>query len=291
MTAQQDAAKTIFAQLLAHGVSRGVAAGILGNAQAESGIIADRWEGDNPSNKAGGYGLLQWTPSSKLIDWANGQHQNPAALQTQINRILWEIQTGTQFYKAGTTFSAWAASNITPEQAADDFVRYYERPAVVNSGTRQAFARQWYNYLAGTGASSAPAAPAQAKNKDGSLTLTVDGVRGPATVARWQEVMATPIDGKVDATGSALIKADQTFLNSTLQAADLKNLVGGKLVVDGTEGAKTIKARQYWLFNLHAEAVLHRKAALSDFDGKLGPNTNKLHQVALNAATAHSKKY
>jgi len=293
MTTQQDTAKTIFAQLLANGFSRGTAAGILGNAQAESGIIADRWEGDRVGNMAGGYGLLQWTPASKLIDWA-GSQAKAAQLQTQINRIIYEVNNGVQFAKPGQSFRAWAGSNITPEQAADDFVRYYERPAVVNSTTRQQFARQWYNYLAGTGASSTPAAPApaQAKNKDGSLTLTVDGVRGPATVARWQEVMATPIDGKVDATGSTLIKADQTFLNSTVASGHIHDLTGAnKLVVDGTEGPNTIKVRQFQLFNEYAKAVLGHAATVGDFDGKLGPNTNKLHQHALNAATSHSKKY
>lgn len=140
-------------------------------------------------------------------------------------------------------------------------------------------------------APSRPAAPdTRPRNADGSLRLTVDGVRGPATIARWQEVLGTPIDGRIDRP-STLIRADQAMLNRLLQAGDLRNLVGGPLAVDGLEGAKTIKARQFWLFNRYGSAVLGRGARLADFDGVNGPVTNRLHQYALNAAKARSGRY
>jgi len=286
-TDQQNTAQTIWAELRAGGFSAGAAAGILGNAQAESGIIADRWEGDRTGNLAGGYGLLQWTPATKLMDWAKTEGLNAAALETQIKRILWEVQTGTQFSKPGESFIVWAGSEMTPEQAADDFVRYYERPAVVNSTTRQQFARQWFNALSNIAPSTPPAAPATAPS-----TLVIDGDRGVLTIERWQSVMGTPVDGTIDATGSALIKADQTFLNQVLHPQDIKNLTGApKLAVDGNEGAKTVKCRQFWLFNKYGPAVLHRKAVIGDFDGILGVNTNKLHQFALNQSHADAKRY
>jgi hypothetical protein len=117
--------------------------------QAESGLIADRWEGD----KVGvgpGYGLLQWTPYSKLQDWATQQGMDYRTVDTQLARVKWEADNNQQFSKPNTTFWAWLKSNITPQVAADDFVRYYERPAVVNSATRQTYAQNWYNQLKGS---------------------------------------------------------------------------------------------------------------------------------------------
>jgi hypothetical protein len=149
---QLDTAREIWQRLTAAGVSKGVTAGLLGNMQAESAIIADRWEGDRVGNLSGGYGLVQWTPATKYRDWAKARRMDPAALSSQITRIIWERDNNVQFVRKGQTFAQWAASNITPEQAADDFVRYYERPKVINSGTRQQFARKWYDQLSGTAA-------------------------------------------------------------------------------------------------------------------------------------------
>jgi hypothetical protein len=148
-----DVAKQVWQIMKGWGCSDGAIAGVLGNMQAESGLIADRWEGD----KVGvgpGYGLVQWTPFTKLQDWAKGQGMDYRTVDTQMARLKWEADNGQQFYKSGTTFWGWLKSNITPQTAADDFVRYYERPAVVNSSTRQTFAQNWYNQFKGTSVSA-----------------------------------------------------------------------------------------------------------------------------------------
>jgi len=138
-----------------------------------------------------------------------------------------------------------------------------------------------------------PAPPVQhPTNADGSLTLVEDGIRGPATKGRWQEVMGTPVDFVISEPVSTLINADQGFLNSVVPAEHIRNLTGkDKLDVDGQEGKKTVKVRQFWLYNIQAPAVLGRQAQASDFDGILGPETNKLHQHALNLATSGSGRY
>ena len=129
------------------------------------------------------------------------------------------------------------------------------------------------------------------RNADGSETLETDGVRGPRHISRWQEVMNTPIDGKISKQ-SQLITADQKYLNAAVGATHIRNLTGSsKLDPDGDEGAKTIKVRQFWLFNQLAPSVLGRNARTSDFDGIAGEVTNRLHQIALNKATAGSGRY
>jgi LysM repeat protein len=149
--------------------------------QAESAIIADRWEGDRVGNLSGGYGLVQWTPATKYRDWAKARGMDPAALSSQIARIIWERDNNVQFARKGQTFAQWAASNITPEQAADDFVRYYERPKVINSGTRQQFARKWYDQLSGT----TPAKPTQAPPAASGPAGSVDDLARQVINGQW----------------------------------------------------------------------------------------------------------
>ena len=41
--------------------------------RSTSGIIAERWESDRDANMYGVYGLAQWTPATKYIDWAKSK--------------------------------------------------------------------------------------------------------------------------------------------------------------------------------------------------------------------------
>lgn len=135
-----------------------------------------------------------------------------------------------------------------------------------------------------------PAVPADARNADGSLRLAEDGVRGPGTIGRWQEVLGTPVDGRIDAV-SPVIRADQVFLNSVVAPAQIADLTRAPaLATDGVEGRDTIRVRQFWLCNTQS-AALGRAPAASDFDGRAGPTTTRLHQHALNAAVAGSGRY
>ena len=56
------------------------------------------------------------------------------------------------------------------------------------------------------------------------VKLTVDGELGPKTIARWQQVMKTPVDGVISSPNSSLVRAVQTRLKAT---------VDSRLVVDG----------------------------------------------------------
>lgn len=123
--------------------------------------------------------------------------------------------------------------------------------------------------------------------------LVIDGSRGPKTISKWQETMGTPIDGVISKPESTLIKADQTFLNASVGTEHIQNLTGKPwLDVDGDEGEKTIIVRQFllrnWVNPVHQQNLIGH---LLDFDGILGPETNKVHQFALNHSTPGSKTY
>jgi hypothetical protein len=74
--------------------------------------------------------------------------------------------------------------------------------------------------------------------------LSVDGKLGPRTIAKWQAIMGTKVDGKISAKNSQLVRAVQT---------KLKSLVDHRLEIDGVgihqdgKRSKTIGALQRYL--------------------------------------------
>ena len=190
--AQLDVAREVWTTLRGWGSSAGAIAGILGNMQGESSLIADRWEGDHVGNMAGGYGLVQWTPAADYFNWAKAQGLDHKSVSTQCARLRYEADHGEQFFKAGTTFWNWLKSDGTPEQKADDFIRYYERPAKFDTlPQRQGWARNWYDQLHGTGPVTGLSGDARAialdvlKGKYGN-----DDARKRALGSRYAEVQA-----------------------------------------------------------------------------------------------------
>ncbi len=187
-----DVAREVWNTLRRWGCSDGAIAGILGNMQWESSLIADRWEGDHVGNMSGGYGLVQWTPAAGYFNWAKAQGLDHKTVSTQCARIKFEADNRKQFFKSGTTFWDWLKSDGTPEQKAEDFIRYYERPASFDSlPQRQSFARNWYDQLHGTGPAPGLSSDARAiardvlKGKYGN-----DDARKRALGPRYAEVQA-----------------------------------------------------------------------------------------------------
>ena len=140
-------------------------------------------------------------------------------------------------------------------------------------------------------APDAPHVTQKLTKTDGQYMLAVDGDRGSATNSRWQQVMGTPIDGRISSP-SSVVKATQRFLNAAVASEHIRNLTGkSKLVVDGYYGKATIKVLQFLLFNWYAKAVLGRSINVArDCDGIEGAQTVKLFQHALNNSYANSGK-
>ena len=90
-------------------------------------------------------------------------------------------------------------------------------------------------------------------------SLLVDGELGPKTIKRWQQVMGTKVDGKIDDDDSELVRAVQKRLRAT---------VNRNLKVDGKLGPHSIAALQSYL--------------RAPVDGKLGPKTVAQLQRRLN---------
>lgn len=131
---------------------------LCGNMQAESRLNPGAWENYTPYG--GGYGLTQWTPYTKLSDWATQQgltwiENGP----TQCKRIDYECLNNLQwFYNSEIgmappiTFAQFSASTLNINTLSNYFLWFYEHPADPYAGTqayRQSLTQAWYTFFVG----------------------------------------------------------------------------------------------------------------------------------------------
>ena len=146
-------AQEIMSQLTSRGWTKNAVAGMLGNMQTESTINPGVWESLSP-NVNNGYGLVQWTPATKLISWAESEGLDYTSGDAQLQRIDWEVANNQQWIATSQypmSFQEFKVSTLTPEYLAQVFIRNYERPRNPNQPIRSTQARYWYDNLEGGG--------------------------------------------------------------------------------------------------------------------------------------------
>lgn len=123
---------------------------ILGNMQAESNINPGLWEGREENNFDRGFGLVQWTPATNVINWLIERGYSITSGYGQCAKILDEYQYGGQYYATKEyplNFYQFVNSKETPEYLALAFLNNYERPYNRNQPQRSVYARNWYNFI------------------------------------------------------------------------------------------------------------------------------------------------
>jgi GH25 family lysozyme M1 (1,4-beta-N-acetylmuramidase) len=140
-------------------------------------------------------------------------------------------------------------------------------------------------------ASAAQASPYTGKwnRSDGQGELVCNGVFGPATIGRLQQVMGTPVDGALDDDGSPAIERLQAFLNSAVPADTQVALNDAPaLDVDGVLGPDTWRTLQYLIIAWHKEYLPDGWDYAHWVDGEAGPATIGALQRALNNSRSGS---
>ena len=139
--------------------------GMLGNMESESGINPGVYQNRlNPPNLDLGFGLVQWTPATKLISWAGSTYQQG---NRQCDRILYESVNGIQWFRnpnapiiePALTFAEFTISTLPVGELANYFLWYYEHPAETIQPNRATQAEQWYEYLSGSAPDPEPPDP------------------------------------------------------------------------------------------------------------------------------------
>ncbi|MCU7526198.1 MAG: hypothetical protein HF308_17115 [Ignavibacteria bacterium] len=145
-------AQYILNYLLAKGWTKNAICGMLGNMQSESSINPARWQSDNVGNTSAGFGLVQWTPASKYLNWCTSNNLPYKEMDSNLLRILWEVDNHQQWYATNSypmSFTEFTQSTQTPEYLAQAFITNYERPADPTQPQRSTNARYWYDNLTG----------------------------------------------------------------------------------------------------------------------------------------------
>lgn len=167
-TEMENNARYIWNYLGGRGWTLNAVAGMLGNMQTESTINPGIWQSLREGNTSGGFGLVQWTPATKLIEWANAQNLDYTEMDTQLKRIEYELANGLQYYRTTNypeTFAEFKVSTKDPYYLGMAFLSNYERPAVPNQPKRGQQAQAWYEFLSGL------PAPEPTKQKQRGLSL------------------------------------------------------------------------------------------------------------------------
>lgn len=147
-------AQYIMNSLLSKGWTKEAISAMLGNMETESTINPGIWQNLDEGNMSMGFGLVQWTPATKIIDWTDANGYPRGDMDGQLARIEYEIANGIQWIATSEypmSFQQFKQSNLTPEYLADAFLKNYERPADQNQPNRGTQARYWFDTLSSDG--------------------------------------------------------------------------------------------------------------------------------------------
>lgn len=148
-------AQYVYEYLAARGWTKNAVAGVLGNMQTESTINPAIWESLDEGNLSGGYGIVQWTPSTKYLDWATANSLTPEAMDSNLLRILYEVENNIQWGNDSLgnpppySFEEFTHSEDTAYNLAMLFLHHYERPFVYLQPSRGTQADFWFAFLKG----------------------------------------------------------------------------------------------------------------------------------------------
>lgn len=140
----------------AKGWSLNAVCGILGNSWYESTVNPNRWQGDDPWHQPPdqwGFGLVQWTPYTKIISWLEeqvGLNDVSKFGQAECDRIQWEMENNQQWIATATypeSFREYSVTSKDPYTCAIEFLANYERPFDPNQTERGTKAQELYDYL------------------------------------------------------------------------------------------------------------------------------------------------
>lgn len=144
-------AQYILDYLRGQGWTKNAVCGMLGNMQTESTINPGIWQSLKSGNTSGGFGLVQWTPATKYLNWASSKGYTAANMDSQLKRILYEVSAGEQYSPTSSynlSFKSFTKSTQSAYYLACAFLHNYERPKNSSQdATRGNQATYWYNNL------------------------------------------------------------------------------------------------------------------------------------------------
>ena len=161
-TEQKNNAAIICSYFREKGWTFNAIAGMFGCMEGESRFNPQQWQSFQYGNLQTGYGLTQWTPASKYINWAGSDYETNH--NKQLDRIQYEMtvapsSTGQYFPTSSypDTRTEFTVSTKSPAYLACAWAWNYERSNKVLNGSeavKEALkqeigekADKWYSYI------------------------------------------------------------------------------------------------------------------------------------------------
>ena len=147
---QRNNAYVFYSNMFFRGFTINAVAGLLGNIEAESTINPAIWQDLREGNISGGYGLVQWTPSTNYTNWANAHGYDITDGNYQCEWLDTQTTVSGQWIPTTLYPLSWeefCISTDTPEELASAFLKNFERAGVEVEQERRENARKWYAYL------------------------------------------------------------------------------------------------------------------------------------------------
>lgn len=129
-------------------------AAMLGNIQSEGVMNPSQWQYGGDMSTSLGYGLVQWTPATKFLNWAAQEGVNRTSIEGQVRRISWEYVNDEQWgatTRYPLSFGEFLTSMDAPDYLASAWLYNYERPGdpEATEAKRKEQAIFWYSFLGG----------------------------------------------------------------------------------------------------------------------------------------------
>lgn len=160
--------------LTSRGWSVNAIAGMLGNMESESTINPGIWQSLKEGNMSGGYGLVQWTPATNYINWANSEGYSITDGTAQLIWIDEETVSFGQWIATDSypiSFESFKTSLQNPEYLASAFLKNFERAGIEVEEQRRTQANKWYNYITGNDPTPTPTPGNRKKRKNYNFVL------------------------------------------------------------------------------------------------------------------------
>jgi len=172
-------AQYIMDYLTSRGWTKNAVAGMLGNMQSESNINPGIWQSLATGRTDLGYGLVQWTPATKYIGWAQSKGYALGDINGQLVKITEEVASNTQWQHVTTTmnFIDFTKSTDSVETLAELFEMNYEQHDGAAQPVRKTQARYWFDHLNAGANTKIMEVIALVKSRIGKNTYTNDPAR------------------------------------------------------------------------------------------------------------------
>jgi hypothetical protein len=125
-------AQLVANHFIATGWTPNAISALCGNMSGESTLNPNLYEQGYNHSLSRGYGLVQWTPATKLMDWCNARGLDWSDGDAQLSRIDYEQLNGIQWIKKSSypmTFNEFTQSTLDPQTLTEYFIWDYERPS------------------------------------------------------------------------------------------------------------------------------------------------------------------